>query len=43
MRAVVIPRHGPPEVFEEQDLPERRLAPQDVRIRVEAAPAVASA
>ena len=37
MRAIVIPRHGPPEVFEEQDLEERRLAPQDVRIRVEAA------
>ena len=37
MRAIVIPRHGPPEVFEERDLEERRLAPQDVRIRVEAA------
>ena len=37
MRAIVIPRHGPPEVFEEQDIEERRLAPQDVRIRVEAA------
>src|SRR5436190_12458204 len=37
MRAIVIPRFGPPEVFEERDLEERRLAPQDVRIRVEAA------
>jgi synaptic vesicle membrane protein VAT-1 len=37
MRAIVIPRHGPPEVFEEQELEDRRLTPQDVRIRVEAA------
>ena len=37
MRAIVIPRHGPPDVFEERELEERRLSPQDVRIRVEAA------
>jgi NADPH:quinone reductase-like Zn-dependent oxidoreductase len=37
MRAIVVPRHGPPEVFEEQEVEERRLAPPDVRIRVEAA------
>jgi NADPH:quinone reductase-like Zn-dependent oxidoreductase len=37
MRAIVIPRNGPPEVFEEREVEERRLSPQDVRIRVEAA------
>ena len=37
MRAIVIPKHGPPEVFEEQEMEDRRLTPQDVRIRVEAA------
>jgi NADPH:quinone reductase-like Zn-dependent oxidoreductase len=37
MRAIVIPRHGAPDVFEERDLPEPRLGPKDVRIRVEAA------
>jgi NADPH:quinone reductase-like Zn-dependent oxidoreductase len=37
MRAIVVPKHGPPEVFEEREIEERRLAPQDVRIRVEAA------
>lgn len=37
MRAIVIPRHGPPEVFEEQEIEERRIAPPEVRIRVEAA------
>jgi NADPH:quinone reductase-like Zn-dependent oxidoreductase len=37
MRAVVIPRHGPPSVFEERDLPDPRLKPQDLRVRVEAA------
>ncbi|MCC7139305.1 MAG: zinc-binding dehydrogenase [Planctomycetes bacterium] len=37
MRAIVIPRHGPPDVFEERDVEERRLSPQDVRVRVEAA------
>ncbi len=37
MRAIVIPRHGPPEVFEERDLPDRRLSPIDVRIEVAAA------
>ncbi|MFM8387061.1 MAG: zinc-binding dehydrogenase [Planctomycetia bacterium] len=37
MRALVIPQHGPPEVFEERELPDPRLAPKDLRIRVEAA------
>ncbi|MFV1960178.1 MAG: alcohol dehydrogenase catalytic domain-containing protein, partial [Planctomycetota bacterium] len=37
MRAIVIPRHGPPSVFEERELPDPRLKPQDLRIRVEAA------
>ncbi|MDF1701998.1 MAG: alcohol dehydrogenase catalytic domain-containing protein, partial [Planctomycetota bacterium] len=37
MRALVIPRNGPPSVFEERELPDRRLAPKDVRIRVAAA------
>src|SRR5437867_2169718 len=37
MRAIVIPRFGPPEVFEERDVEDRRLTPQDVRIRVEVA------
>lgn len=37
MRALVIPKNGPPSVFEERELPDRRLAPKDVRIRVEAA------
>src|SRR5438876_9894738 len=37
MRAIVIPRNGPPDVLEERELQSRRLAPQDVRIRVEAA------
>jgi len=37
MRAIVIPRHGPPSVFEERELPDRRLNPRDLRIRVEAA------
>jgi NADPH:quinone reductase-like Zn-dependent oxidoreductase len=37
MRAIVIPRNGPPEVFEEREIEERRLTPQDLRIRVEAA------
>ncbi len=37
MRAIVIPRHGPPEVFEEREIPDPRLKPQDVRVRVEAA------
>ncbi len=37
MRAIVIPKNGPPDVFEERELPERRLTPKDVRIRVEAA------
>jgi NADPH:quinone reductase-like Zn-dependent oxidoreductase len=37
MRAIVVGKHGPPEVFEERDIEERRLAPPDVRIRVEAA------
>jgi len=37
MRAIVIPRNGPPSVFEERELPDARLKPQDVRVRVEAA------
>ena len=37
MRAIVIPRHGPPSVFEERELPDKRLAPRDLRVRVEAA------
>jgi len=37
MRAIVIPRHGAPDVFEERELPDARLSPKDVRIRVEAA------
>lgn len=37
MRAIVIPKHGPPEVLEERDLPDRHLGPKDVRVRVEAA------
>lgn len=37
MRAIVIPRHGPPSVFEERELEDRRLLPKDLRVRVEAA------
>ena len=37
MRAIVIPRHGPPQVFEERELPDPRLKPQDLRVRVDAA------
>jgi len=37
MRAIVIPKNGPPSVFEERELPDRRLGPKDVRVRVEAA------
>jgi len=37
MREILIPKHGPPEVFEERDVADRRLSPHDVRIRVEAA------
>lgn len=37
MRSIVIPRHGAPDVLEERDLPDARLTPNDVRIRVEAA------
>ena len=37
MRAIVIPKHGPPSVFEERELPDRRIAPKDVRVRIEAA------
>ena len=37
MRALVIPKNGPPSVFEEREMPDRRLAPKDVRIRVTAA------
>ncbi len=37
MRAIVIPKHGPPDVFVERELPDQRLKPQDVRVRVHAA------
>lgn len=37
MRAIVIPRHGPPSVFEEREVEDRRLLPKDVRIEVRAA------
>jgi NADPH:quinone reductase-like Zn-dependent oxidoreductase len=37
MRAIVVPHHGPPSVFEERELPDARLKPKDVRIRVAAA------
>jgi NADPH:quinone reductase-like Zn-dependent oxidoreductase len=37
VRAIVIPRHGPPEVFEEREVEPRAMKPQDVRVRVEAA------
>lgn len=37
MRAIVIPHNGPPSVFEERELPDPRVKPQDVRVRVEAA------
>ncbi len=37
MKAIVIPRHGEPEVFEEKQLPEPELKPTEVLIEVEAA------
>ena len=37
MKAIVIPKHGPPKVFEEREVEDRRLKPTDLRIRVEAA------
>jgi NADPH:quinone reductase-like Zn-dependent oxidoreductase len=37
MHAIVIPKHGPPDVFEERELPDARLKPKDLRVRVEAA------
>jgi NADPH:quinone reductase-like Zn-dependent oxidoreductase len=37
MRAIVVSRNGPPDVLEERELPDERLRPKDVRIRVEAA------
>jgi NADPH:quinone reductase-like Zn-dependent oxidoreductase len=37
MHAIVIPSNGPPSVFEEREMPDRRLAPKDVRVRIEAA------
>src|SRR5688500_4413870 len=37
MRAVVIPRHGPPDVLEDRELPDERLRPKDLRVKVEAA------
>ncbi|MHC5011310.1 MAG: zinc-binding dehydrogenase [Planctomycetota bacterium] len=37
MRAIVIPKHGRPSVFEEREMPDARLKPKDLRVRVEAA------
>jgi NADPH:quinone reductase-like Zn-dependent oxidoreductase len=37
MHAIVIPKNGPPSVFEEREMPDRRLAPKDLRVRIEAA------
>ena len=37
MRAVVLPRHGSPDVLRVEDRPEPQPAPDEVRIRVEAA------
>jgi NADPH:quinone reductase-like Zn-dependent oxidoreductase len=37
MRAIVIPKHGAPDVFEEREIEDRRLTPLDVRIEVAAA------
>lgn len=37
MRAVMVPRFGPPSVLEERDVEEPRLRPQHLRVRVEAA------
>src|SRR5690349_25167575 len=37
MRQVVIPRHGPPEVFEVREVPDPMVADGEVRIRVRAA------
>jgi NADPH:quinone reductase-like Zn-dependent oxidoreductase len=37
MRAVVIPRHGPPDVLEVQELPDPPVGPGEVRIAVRAA------
>ena len=37
MRAVMVPKFGPPSVFEERDIETPRLKPQDVLVRVEAA------
>ena len=37
MKAIVIPKNGPPEVFREREVEDRRLKPTDLRIRVEAA------
>jgi synaptic vesicle membrane protein VAT-1 len=37
MRAVVIPRHGPPEVLEVRELPDPPVGPGEVRIAVKAA------
>lgn len=36
MKAIVIPKNGPPGVFEEREVEDRRLRPGDLRIRVEA-------
>ncbi|MBI4209259.1 MAG: zinc-binding dehydrogenase [Deltaproteobacteria bacterium] len=37
MKAIVIPKHGEPEVFEERQLPDPELKPTEVLIEVEAA------
>src|ERR671934_2786851 len=37
MRAVVIPRYGPPEVLEVREVPDPPVGPGDVRIAVKAA------
>src|SRR3954470_18957703 len=37
MRQVVIPRHGPPEVFEVREVPDPVAADGEIRIRVRAA------
>lgn len=37
MKSIVIPRNGAPDVFEERELEDRRLTPQDLRIRVASA------
>jgi NADPH:quinone reductase-like Zn-dependent oxidoreductase len=36
MREIVLPRYGPPSVFEDRAIPERGLDPDEVRVRVRA-------